>query len=248
MANFRTVLFNGYQRADVDGYVEKLMEELSALQTEKDKIAEEKRRMEETFQEKLKKEQEERFRMQKELELARQQISEYKERISLKSGQEMQRLEKLEQQLKNYERNYTVLARVLVDSKAEAEKIISDAKAEASVISDMAQKKAGEIEDAAKLDAAGYMQQAEEEIKKRREEESSNFEHAKRSLEEYLNSLNRSQSSLIEVYNDLGILIKKMPLRIEDIFSKEPFCLLEEEQTDGESSGDQEQTAEIQPS
>ena len=54
MANFRTVLFNGYQRADVDGYVEKLMEELSALQTEKDKIAEEKRRMEETFQEKLK--------------------------------------------------------------------------------------------------------------------------------------------------------------------------------------------------
>ena len=95
MANFRTVLFNGYQRADVDGYVEKLMEELSALQTEKDKIAEEKRRMEETFQEKLKKEQEERFRMQKELELARQQISEYKERISLKSGQELQRLEKL---------------------------------------------------------------------------------------------------------------------------------------------------------
>lgn len=52
---------------------------------------------------------------------------------------------------------------------------------------------------------------------------------AKYKLMNYLKALNDTQNKLVTTYNELGELVDKLPLRIGDIFSEEPFDLLENE-------------------
>ena len=49
-------------------------------------------------------------------------------------------------------------------------------------------------------------------------------------LTEYLESLNRTQNRLIQVYEEFGRVVGQLPLRIGDVFSEEPFELLENPQ------------------
>ena len=109
---------------------------------------------------------------------------------------------------------------------------MDEAKEEAETIRSAANEKAEDIENAAHLEAEKYKRETEAILQKKKETDRRNFEQARLNLANYLDGLNRSQSKLIETYNELGALVKKMPIRIDDIFSDQPFQLLSEERKD----------------
>ena len=75
----------------------------------------------------------------------------------------------------------------------------------------------------------------EAELEKRRREEAQKFEIARSNVAGYLESLNRSQNKLLEVYEEFGHVVEQLPLRIGDVFSEEPFELLEKSKEDATS-------------
>lgn len=142
--------------------------------------------------------------------------------------------------MKNREFDYDAAMRVIsiaeqeakkvsLDARAGAEKVLSDAKSEAEKIAEIAKTEAQQMKFDAQKEADLLLSEADREIKEKRTENERLYMAAKYKLVEYLNSINRSQGKLIETYNELGELIKKMPLRIDDVFSDEPLDLLSDD-------------------
>ena len=75
----------------------------------------------------------------------------------------------------------------------------------------------------AKNEAESYRESVETELEEKRQEEARKFELARFKVAGYLESLNRSQNKLLEVYEEFGRVVERLPLRIGDVFSDEPF-------------------------
>ena len=135
--------------------------------------------------------------------------------------------EENEEKLKRYENDYSSFMDLMVNMKSQARQIVTDAQSEAEKITDKA-----------KLEALDYRQNVEKELKKKKEDESLKFQLARFRISEYLESLNRSQNKLISVYEEFGRLVGQLPLRLGDVFSDEPFELLEEPEKNTEKSSD----------
>lgn len=144
-----------------------------------------------------------------------------------------------EEKLKRYENDYSSFMDLMVNMKTQARQIVTDAQADAEKILIMAKKDADnitssarsdaeKITDQAKLSALDYQQNVEKELKKKQEEESLKFQLARFKIAGYLESLNQSQNKLIEVYEEFGSLVGQLPLRLGDVFSEEPFELLDD--------------------
>ena len=149
-----------------------------------------------------------------------------------------------EEKLKRYENDYSSFMDLMVNMKTQARQIVTDAQADAEEILLMAKKDADnitssarsdaeKITDQAKLSALDYRQHVEKELKKKQDEESLKFQLARFKIAGYLDSLNRSQNKLIEVYEEFGSLVGQLPLRLGDVFSEEPFELLDSPETKG---------------
>ena len=149
-----------------------------------------------------------------------------------------------EEKLKRYENDYSSFMDLMVNMKTQARQIVTDAQADAEEILLMAKKDADnitssarsdaeKITDQAKLSALDYRQNVEKELKKKQDEESLKFQLARFKIAGYLDSLNRSQNKLIEVYEEFGSLVGQLPLRLGDVFSEEPFELLDSPETKG---------------
>ena len=157
--------------------------------------------------------------------------------------------EENEEKLKRYENDYSSFMDLMVNMKSQARQIVTDAqsdaeeillmaKKDADVITSSAQSEAEKITDKAKLEALDYRQNVEKELKKKKEDESLKFQLARFRISEYLESLNRSQNKLISVYEEFGRLVGQLPLRLGDVFSDEPFELLEDPEKNTEKSSD----------
>ena len=86
----------------------------------------------------------------------------------------------------------------------------------------------------AQVDARIYRKKVEKELKAQEEENGKKFMLAKYRLMEYLEALNRSQSQLIKTYNELGEIVKKMPVQIEDALETQKGDPLEKTPEDNE--------------
>ena len=85
-----------------------------------------------------------------------------------------------------------------------------------------------QITEQARQGAEDYRKNVEEEMEKKQEEEALKFQMARYKVTGYLDALNSSQKKLVEVYEEFGRVVEQLPLRIGDVFSEEPFELLEE--------------------
>lgn len=102
-------------------------------------------------------------------------------------------------------------AKILADAQEKAEKIVTDGK-------EKADRHAAEMESELKL----YRFKVEKELEEKEKENEEKFVVAKYRLGEYINMFNSLQSSLMENYNEMGKLIKRMPLHIENLLLEQP--------------------------
>ena len=260
MKKFRSAFFGGYQREEVDDYIEALISELERVKTnsgsenaqeleemkeqvqqerkEKDSLInqlgqleakikshsvdnekevqnlrEELARYRENGDSKEKKEKATRRledeRREKDALLKR--IAELEEKVNERNDEKEKEIQEMREQLDKYKSSYDVLENVVSAAKKDADKLLYDAQADAQM----------------------HRDKVEKELKEKREADGKRYMLAKYKLMEYLNSLNRSQSQLIKTYNELGEIVKKMPIRVEDVFSDDPMELLPNAEEDG---------------
>ncbi len=254
MKKFRTALFNGYKRTAVDEYIDELTREIEELQKKvqngatvehsRSQLAEENVRLQEEL-----KVQAERLEAEKQ----QRQILQQKEQDFRNGRSQLEKLNadyaKDKEKLKKYESDYSEFMALMVNMKGEAKKIVTEAqsnaeqvlrmaKQEADDITATAQQNAENITQQARAEAEDYRRNVEEELVQKRQEEAECFDAARSRVADYLESLNRSQNRLIEAYEELGRVVGRLPLRIGDVFSVEPFELLEEPgEKEGASEG-----------
>ena len=240
MGKFRNVFFGGYQKAEVDEYVESLLYELERAKSGEGKEGAQKEKELEEAKANLQREQEEKNQLLK-------QLSEMKAQLESSQTDKDKELQEVKEQLNEYQNKYSydVFADMLSSAKKDADQLINSARENAEQLTIAAQKNAEQIlnearENAdkitmdAQVDARIYRQKVEKELKAQEEENGKKFMLAKYRLMEYLEALNRSQSQLIKTYNELGEIVKKMPVQMEDALETQKGDQLEKTPEDNE--------------
>ena len=240
MGKFRNVFFGGYQKAEVDEYVESLLYELERAKSGEGKEGAQKEKELEEAKANLQREQEEKNQLLK-------QLSEMKAQLESSQTDKDKELQEVKEQLNEYQNKYSydVFADMLSSAKKDADQLINSARENAEQLTSTAKENAEQIlnearENAdritmdAQVDARIYRQKVEKELKAQEEENGKKFMVAKYRLMEYLEALNRSQSQLIKTYNELGEIVKKMPVQIEDALETQKGDPLEKTSEDNE--------------
>lgn len=240
MGKFRNVFFGGYQKAEVDEYVESLLYELERAKSGEGKEGAQKEKELEEAKANLQKEQEEKNQLLK-------QLSEMKAQLESSQTDKDKELQEVKEQLNEYQNKYSydVFADMLSSAKKDADQLINSARENAEQLTSTAKENAEQIlnearENAdritmdAQVDARIYRQKVEKELKAQEEENGKKFMVAKYRLMEYLEALNRSQSQLIKTYNELGEIVKKMPVQMEDALETQKGDPLEKTPEDNE--------------
>ena len=240
MGKFRNVFFGGYQKAEVDEYVESLLSELERAKSGEGKEGAQKEKELEEAKANLQREQEEKNQLLK-------QLSEMKAQLKSSQTDKDKELREVKEQLNEYQNKYSydVFADMLSSAKKDADQLINSARENAEQLTSTAKENAEQIlnearENAdritmdAQVDARIYRQKVEKELKAQEEENGKKFMVAKYRLMEYLEALNRSQSQLIKTYNELGEIVKKMPVQIEDALETQKGDPLEKTPEDNE--------------
>lgn len=212
MKRFKSSFFGGYQREEVDEYVEALLSELEHAKTEAALT-----NIQESNELKAQLERE-----QKEKASLQNRLAELESRVKDENSQKEMEIQGLREKLNKYESSYDTFANVISAAKKDADKMVEEAK-----------EKADQIKVNAQEEAALYRDKIEKELQAKREDDRKRYAQAKYRLKEYLDSLNHSQRQLIKTYNELGEIVKRMPVRIEDVFSEKPMELLPEMDQDG---------------
>lgn len=240
MRNFSSCLFGGYEKDEVNEYVEHLVQELETLKDQKNEPAKELQNRVEELEQQLEEK-------QRQLELQRQQLAdqtgdkdlleqqkkalqekecalrqkeeEFEKRIAAQSeqvvenAQDSAKVKELEEKIKEYEAHADSVDRTL----ALVEKTVYEAKMEAETL----------VREG-KAEADRYRQETELQLEKKRKKNEDEFMLAKYKLMHYLQALNDTQNKLVKTYNELGELVEKLPLRIGDILSEDSFELLKD--------------------
>ena len=240
MGKFRNVFFGGYQKAEVDEYVESLLSELERAKSGEGKEGAQKEKELEEAKANLQREQEEKNQLLK-------QLSEMKAKLESSQTDKNKELREVKEELNEYQNKYSydVFADMLSSAKKDADQLINSARENAEQLTSTAKENAEQIlnearENAdritmdAQVDARIYRQKVEKELKAQEEENGKKFMVAKYRLMEYLEALNRSQSQLIKTYNELGEIVKKMPVQIEDALETQKGDPLEKTPEDNE--------------
>lgn len=251
MGKFRNVFFGGYQKAEVDEYVESLLYELERAKSGEGKEGAQKEKELEEAKANLQREQEEKNQLLK-------QLSEMKAQLESSQTDKDKELQEVKEQLNEYQNKYSydVFADMLSSAKKDADQLINSARENAEQLTSTARENAEQLTIAAQknaeqilnearenadkitmdaqVDARIYRQKVEKELKAQEEENGKKFMVAKYRLMEYLEALNRSQSQLIKTYNELGEIVKKMPVQIEDALETQKGDPLEKTPEDNE--------------
>ena len=251
MGKFRNVFVGGYQKAEVDEYVESLLYELERAKSGEGKEGAQKEKELEEAKANLQREQEEKNQLLK-------QLSEMKAQLESSQTDKNKELREVKEQLNEYQNKYSydVFADMLSSAKKDADQLINSARENSEQLTSTARENAEQLTIAAQknaeqilnearenadkitmdaqVDARIYRQKVEKELKAQEEENGKKFMVAKYRLMEYLEALNRSQSQLIKTYNELGEIVKKMPVQMEDALETQKGDPLEKTLEDNE--------------
>ena len=128
------------------------------------------------------------------------------------------------EKLKKYEKDYSDFMALMVNMKSQARQVVNEAKSSAEQIlkaakkdaegtAAAAQSQAEQIVSQAKEEGRSLRENVERELEKRKEEETMKFQTASFRLANYLEALNRSQSRLLKAYEEMGHLVKLLPIK-----------------------------------
>ena len=191
---FKTTFLNGYQKNEVEEYVDQLKGAFDILEK---KLAEQE-------------------------ELAKQLNDRLEETDDLKTNltivlEDNKRLTQENTELKETNSRLLEKANELLEKHREQkDSELEKARDEAEKIIQQAQKDGKQIELESKVRALQYQREAEEQTRKRANEEYEKLISAKDQVEKYVTALNASREGLIEYYNELGRLMRTMPVMISD--------------------------------
>ncbi len=217
MKRFRTAVFGGYQKTEVDEYVNFLVKELEDVKAEANQ----------TLQEQENKygfDQDERKQLQA-------QIEELKENERAAEDRHRQEIEDFKSRLNQYEESYNEFSKMISSAKKEADTILSEAKRQADELLAEAEKKSRNLLESAQEEVLAYQNQAEGLIKRKREANEKDYERAQNQIKEYVDSINKAQSALVDAYNELGAVVSKLPIRMETVLSKKTSSPSEESES-----------------
>ena len=217
MKRFRTAVFRGYQKTEVDEYVNFLVKELEDVKAEANQ----------TLQEQENKygfDQDERKQLQA-------QIEELKENERAAEDRHRQEIEDFKSRLNQYEESYNEFSKMISSAKKEADTILSEAKRQANVLLAEAEEKSRNLLESAQEEVLAYQNQAEGLIKRKREANEKDYERAQNQIKEYVDSINKAQSALVDAYNELGAVVSKLPIRMETVLSKKTSSPSEESES-----------------
>ena len=243
MGRFSSTIFGGYRKAEVDEYIEVLMNQLSELKTEIGNIeapGTEELELIQKESEELKKENKS---LNREVERLKAEVSELREgKTAGVSADEAERYERtiaeLKKKLSNYEGSYDLVVDIMSKAKKEAEDMVSKAKTDAgSVVSEAKQKADSIVTDArqsaekittdARVEALYSKKKAEDEIKTKFEEKEQRIAMAQNKVLQYVDAFNNVHTQILELQKQIGTLANKLPIYKEDIFSIEPLKIVD---------------------
>ena len=222
MKKFRSSIFNGYHKKDVDEYIEFLVGELDSLKEETAQALEQQKQIISELELQLNREKETKGQLES-------QIQEEERRAAQRNAEMDEKIRSMSEKLKKYEESCEAVPRTLAIAKADAEQMLTDARRNADQILTDAKSNVEQMKVNAQREVSKARKKAEEEIHARQEMERRNYMAAKYKLQKYLDSLNTTQERLISTYNELGQLVSQMPIRLGDVFSDEPMELLKEQ-------------------
>lgn len=160
---------------------------------------------------------------QSDKELMKEEIQQLQEEKKHLQDEMNSQLSEMRKQLDAQTQENDVISRVLIMAQKDADQKLRDAEQEAERITDQA-----------KMDTFIFQQKAEAEMKKRQEAGRKQYVYAKSKLEDRVNVINQSHEKLVEVYNELGMLLQKMPIKMETLYGGEKSDFLLEENFAGE--------------
>lgn len=229
MRNFGMALFGGYKRDEVDKYVENLIDGLEELKEEQEGSVQQLQEELEQLRQQISRQEQQLQEKERQLSAGEEERQQLKDQVKQLEEQPREdpraseKVEELQKKVQEYEDRYDSVNRVL----SLAEKTVRDAQAEAA-----------EIVTSGKSEVDEYRARAEHDLEKTRKKNEDDFMLAKYKLMNYLKALNDTQNKLVTTYNELGELVDKLPLRIGDILSEEPFDLLENESSVRQQTSD----------
>ena len=109
--------------------------------------------------------------------------------------------------------------------------ILSEAKRQANELLAEAEEKSRNLLESAQEEVLAYQNQAEGLIKRKREAHEKDYERAQNQIKEYVDSINKAQSALVDAYNELGAVVSKLPIRMETVLSKKTSSPSEESES-----------------
>lgn len=229
MRSFGMSLFGGYKRDEVDRYIENLLDGLEELKEEQEDSVQQLQEEVEQLRQQIAQQEQQLQEKEQQLNAGEEERRQLKDQVKQlreqpeEDPQTAEKVEELQKKVREYEDRYDSVNRVL----SLAEKTVRDAQVEA----------AG-IVTSGKSEVDEYRVQAERDLEKTRKKNEDDFMLAKYKLMNYLKALNDTQNKLVTTYNELGELVEKLPLRIGDILSEEPFDLLENESSVRQQTSD----------
>lgn len=209
---FRTAMLGGYNRQDVNEYVQTMEYEIEAIkkarQEDKRKWEEDKRKWEQSLEE-------DREQQEKEIPLLKERIAQLERELS--------RLQKENQYLKDKEREIpeeAVAADGYLDdglfSYENVKKIMEDAHINADIILKEARQNAEKIVKEAEDEAERQKEVIVSRINAQLDEKGIQLIAAKYKIEQYLKEVYSASHNLQEVYTHMTSVVNSMPTRIDN--------------------------------
>ena len=157
MGKFRNVFFGGYQKAEVDEYVESLLSELERAKSGEGKEGAQKEKELEEAKANLQREQEEKNQLLK-------QLSEMKAQLESSQTDKDKELQEVKEQLNEYQNKYSydVFADMLSSAKKDADQLINSARENAEQLTSTARENAEQLTIAAQKNAEQILNEARE--------------------------------------------------------------------------------------
>lgn len=194
MNQFSTAFFGGYRKDQVDEYINSMIAQIEQMK----KRTEEVETNEKDMQGKLTTLQEQFETMKNEYTGKIEALEEELKEKRLEAEERAGKISQLEEKLHSQQDSYDSVSRVLL----------------------LAEKEAEEIKIRAQQEALVYRRKAESDITAKNEEKQKELAFAHHQILRYLESLNMTKDKLMDTYNELGNLVKNMPLHMEDLMSK----------------------------
>ena len=220
MGRFGSSFIGGYKKAEVDEYIEVLMDQLEQLKTRVDGM-----KAPDVGDIQA-------------LNSESDALKADKERLEGENAKLSSEVKELRAKLAEYEGSYESLSGVMSIARKEADELVSRAKEDASGIVDKAKNEADKlVVDAhrsaekittdAKVEALYSKKKAEEDINRQFEQKEQGIAMARTRVLEYVKAFNNAHAQIMELQKQLTLLAGRLPIYKEDIFSTEPLQIVE---------------------